>query len=148
MPSTSTTAQEIQPKLQEKQVKKAVHALLTHLSKQADQDQKKPNLLDEQDSKYLWLTITTKKSPAKASLKPHVIELPHSILPLSPEICLITKDPQREFKDLVAAQGLQSAITKVINSFKNFLNGMFFAIILIIDSEIKGHWSVQVEGSV
>jgi ribosome biogenesis protein UTP30 len=116
MPSTSTTEKEVQSKLEEKQVKKAVQALLTHLAKQTDQNQKKPNLLDEQDSKYLWLTITTKKIPMKASLKPHTILLPHSILPPSPEICLITKDPQREFKDLIAAQGLQSTISKVSSS--------------------------------
>jgi ribosome biogenesis protein UTP30 len=43
--------------------------------------------------------------------------LKHGILPESPEICLITKDPQREYKDLVAEKELK-AISKVVGVSK------------------------------
>ncbi len=38
--------------------------------------------------------------------------LPHSVLPEDAEICLITKDPQREYKDAIEAQGVKR-ISKV-----------------------------------
>ena len=43
--------------------------------------------------------------------------LAHPILPSDAEICLITKDPQREFKDLVQTQGIKR-ISKVIGVSK------------------------------
>ena len=49
----------------------------------------------------------------KLKLKP--IPLPHQIRPAATTICLIVKDPQRHFKDLVAAAGLQATVTKVVS---------------------------------
>ena len=42
-------------------------------------------------------------------------ELPHSPQDEGSEACLIVRDPQRKWKDLVAASSALSAITKVIS---------------------------------
>jgi ribosome biogenesis protein UTP30 len=68
----------------------------------------------------IWLTITTKKHIVDTKrLKPHKISLPHP-LNTSPNtsICLITADPQRTYKDIVASPAfpseLASRITRVV----------------------------------
>lgn len=63
----------------------------------------------------IWLIVATKKyltDTRKLKLTP--IPLPHQIRPANTTICLIVKDPQRHFKDLVAAAGLQATVTKVV----------------------------------
>ena len=69
----------------------------------------------------VWLITTTKKHiAAQKRLKPYKIFLPHS-LNTSPtlSICLITPDPQRAFKDVVAhasfPKDLSSRITRIID---------------------------------
>lgn len=61
------------PALQPSQVKSAVKALVAHLSKPkpADKNSKKstPESLLGTDV-FLWLILTTKKMPEKASMKP------------------------------------------------------------------------------
>src|SRR5450432_3977788 len=68
----------------------------------------------------IWLNLTTKKHIIdQKRLKPAKIALPH---PLSTSatttICLITADPQRTYKDIVASPAfpaeLRSRITRVI----------------------------------
>ncbi|KAJ3207332.1 hypothetical protein HDU67_007532 [Dinochytrium kinnereticum] len=53
-----------------------------------------------------WLVITTKLMPDSMKVKPHRIPLKHSLLDADADICLFTKDPQREFKNLVAETGV------------------------------------------
>jgi ribosome biogenesis protein UTP30 len=102
----------------------------------AENATKKPLLTDNDDAfsddegdkasvhEPVWLVLTTKKHLAdKNRLKPGKISLPHS-LNTSPSlsICLITADPQRSVKDIVAdptfPTTLSSRITRVIGYTK------------------------------
>ena len=48
-------------------------------------------------------------------MKPLRIPIPHPLRdPTTTTVCLIVKDPQRRFKDLVASAGLSSVVTRVI----------------------------------
>lgn len=64
----------------------------------------------------LWLQLNTKKYMTDTrKLKPLRIAIPHALLnPTTTTVCLIVKDPQRHFKDLVASAGLSNVVTKVI----------------------------------
>ncbi|KAI5298796.1 hypothetical protein KEM55_002919 [Ascosphaera atra] len=122
--------------LQNDQVVKASSALLKHIKshdKQATKETGKKNLLagDESESEDeleketpVWLIVTTKKHIVdKNRLKPGKIAVPHSINDSeSLRICLITADPQRAVKDVVAdpafPTSLSSRITTIIGYSK------------------------------
>ncbi|EME47605.1 hypothetical protein DOTSEDRAFT_69526 [Dothistroma septosporum NZE10] len=84
----------------------------------------KPNLLEDaegeepEDETPVWLVLTTKKHIAdKKRLKPGKIVLPHPYLGAEQEnlrICLITADPQRKYKDLIAEPGFPLELGKRI----------------------------------
>ncbi|KAI0889161.1 ribosomal protein L1 [Annulohypoxylon maeteangense] len=109
---------------------KASKALLAHMkkaSKEKAANAEKKDLLadpeDEEGSKEtpIWLTLTTKRHISDSrSLKPGKIVLPHS-LNTDPEIgiCLITAEPQRHYKNLVASDDfpadLRKRVTRVID---------------------------------
>jgi ribosome biogenesis protein UTP30 len=89
----------------------------------------KPNLLsgDEEgndESVAIWLQVTTKKHITDTKrLKPGKIAVPHSLnSSASTTICLITADPQRTYKDIVASPAfpseLRSRITRVVGIAK------------------------------
>ncbi|TPX37823.1 hypothetical protein SeMB42_g06859 [Synchytrium endobioticum] len=100
--------------MDDQQVSKAARALLAHIQSKSEQ-RSEPVLLD--DGQVVWLIVTTKRIPAVAqTLKPIRIPLKHSILPETAEICLITKDPQREYKDLLASRAVK--VSKVIGISK------------------------------
>ncbi|KAJ5238759.1 hypothetical protein N7468_003378 [Penicillium chermesinum] len=118
------------------QVQKASSALLRHIkTNQVEQEKNatKKTLIGDNDSddeetplknEAIWLILTTKKHVVdKNRLKPGKISLPHS-LNSSPSlsICLITADPQRGVKDIVAdptfPQELSSRIDKIIGFSK------------------------------
>ncbi|KAJ5263610.1 hypothetical protein N7478_011215 [Penicillium angulare] len=118
------------------QVTKASTALLRHIkSNQAEKEKSatKKTLIGDNDSddeetpinnEAVWLVLTTKKHVVdKNRLKPGKISLPHS-LNSSPSlsVCLITADPQRGVKDIVAdpsfPKELSSRIEKVIGFSK------------------------------
>ena len=67
----------------------------------ADADEAEPS-----DATPVWLVLTTKKHVVdKKRLKPGKIALPHPLLDAADpnlRICMITADPQRKYKDLVA----------------------------------------------
>ncbi|RFU33743.1 hypothetical protein B7463_g2609, partial [Scytalidium lignicola] len=102
--------------LDKSQTLKASKALLKHIKeseKEKEQVNGKKNLLaaddgdeePEADLTPIWLTLTTKKHITnETKLKPGKVPLPHP-LNTSPNttICLITADPQRTFKDIVAS---------------------------------------------
>lgn len=120
------------------QTLKASTALLQHVRQEAKRLQglsAKKNLLenedegsdsDEQmaDDPPIWLNLTTKKHIVdKKRLKPGKIAVPHSINNSpSLSICLITADPQRAVKDVVAhptfPASLAARIGKVIGYTK------------------------------
>lgn len=126
-----------QPELIESQVQKASSALLRHInSKQQEKEEtatKKTLIGDDDESdaedgpvhhQAVWLVFTTKKHAVdKNRLKPGKISIPHS-LNSSPSlsICLITADPQRSMKNIVAdpsfPQSLSSRITTIIGFSK------------------------------
>ncbi|ETS82505.1 hypothetical protein PFICI_04381 [Pestalotiopsis fici W106-1] len=113
------------------QTLKASKALLAHMkkaSKEKAEKADKKNLLaaDSDDETSLneqpvWLTLTTKRHIVDSSrLKPGKIVLPHP-LNTDPElsVCLISADPQRHYKNLVASEEFpeewRKRVTRVID---------------------------------
>ena len=86
-------------KIQSDQVARAESAEKPSLLADADED-------EPADETPVWLVLTTKKHVVdKKRLKPGKISLPHPILDAADpnlRICLITADPQRKYKDLIA----------------------------------------------
>lgn len=99
-------------------------------SKEKAANAEKKDLLADSDAEDgvndlpIWLTLTTKRHIVDSrSLKPGKIILPHS-LNTDPEIgiCLITAEPQRAYKNLVASDDfpaeLRKRVTRVIDVAK------------------------------
>ncbi|KAL7910478.1 ribosomal protein L1 [Trichoderma velutinum] len=111
------------------QTLKASKALLAHIKKaskeQAEASSKRNILEDDVDSeKTVWLTLTTKRHISdKARLQPGKIALPHSLnASAETTVCLITADPQRAYKNIVASDDfpaeLRKKVTRVIDVTK------------------------------
>ena len=68
------------------------------------------------DAEPVWLVLTTKKHIAdQRRLKPGKIHLPHSFnASSSTTICLITADPQRQFKDAITHPSFSPALSSRI----------------------------------
>ncbi|KAL2760232.1 hypothetical protein ACRALDRAFT_1053969 [Sodiomyces alcalophilus JCM 7366] len=104
---------------------KALHAHIHKTTKAKTSDPSKKNLLvDDEDAiaeTPIWLNLTTKRHIADSSrLKPGKIRLPHSLNDNEhATVCLITADPQRAYKDIVASpefpEALRKRITRVID---------------------------------
>ena len=145
------------------QSKKAISALLGHATKVAEQKEETELISGKEEN--IWLVLSVKKTSAEKKLKPskmlvnthihlHALffflhrlsvklssPLAHPIVdPRTSPICLITKDPQREYKDLLAAQNIKFinrvvGVTKLKGKFKPFEarrmllkeNGLFLA---------------------
>ncbi|KAL2121309.1 hypothetical protein VTJ04DRAFT_5336 [Mycothermus thermophilus] len=108
------------------QTLKACKALVAHIKKTAAQpreDGKKDLLADEESTiaeTPIWLTLTTKKHIHDSHrLQPGKIVLPHPLNTAEDiSICLITADPQRYYKNLVAdefPEDLRAKIGRVID---------------------------------
>ncbi|CEI68322.1 hypothetical protein FVEN_g5509 [Fusarium venenatum] len=108
------------------QTLKASKALLAHIkkaSKQKADESGKRNLLDDEESENIpiWLNLTTKRHIVdKARLQPGKIALPHSLnTDETTTICLITAEPQRAYKNIVASEEfpeeLRKRITRVVD---------------------------------
>ncbi|KAH8659190.1 ribosomal protein L1p/L10e family-domain-containing protein [Tricladium varicosporioides] len=110
--------------LNDAQVLKASKALLKYMGNsktEAAVKTEKKSLLEDADeeetSEPVWLILSTKKHIVdKKRLKPARIATPHS-LNSSPSstICLITADPQRTYKDLVASPAFPVELSSRIN---------------------------------
>ncbi|KAK9431367.1 ribosomal protein L1p/L10e family-domain-containing protein [Lipomyces doorenjongii] len=109
--------------LSSEQTKKAIAALIKHIEKKAAEEaaattdsdkpgskKRKLNLLsddpsnpEESEKQALYLVIGSKKYLSdKPVMKPQRITVPHPIYNLdTTSICLITKDPQRMYKDIL-----------------------------------------------
>ncbi|KAI9092711.1 ribosomal protein L1/ribosomal biogenesis protein [Phlyctochytrium arcticum] len=97
----------------EKQVAKAVKALLAYEKKKASaKEDNSSNLLDDTDAKGVHLIVTTRKMPEKLRVVPQRIPLKHPLYADS-EVCLITKDPQRTFKTLLEEKNVKG-LSRVI----------------------------------
>lgn len=107
---------------------KASKALLAHIKKAAKekaQETAKRSLLADEDEPAeapIWLTLTTKRHIAdKTRLKPGKIVLPHPLnTDESTTICLITAEPQRAYKDIVASDEFPAALGKRITRVVDF----------------------------
>ncbi|KAG1906788.1 ribosomal protein L1p/L10e family-domain-containing protein [Suillus fuscotomentosus] len=92
-------------------------------------------------AQYVWLQITVKRMHPEHKIKPFKIPLKHPLIdPRVTPVCLITKDPQREYKDLLESHKIKFisrvvGITKLKGKFKSYEarrmllkeNGMFLA---------------------
>lgn len=120
-----------------KQCKRAVTALLEYALKQ--QQKREENELLPGKEEYIWLQVSVKRVHAEAKLKPRrmCVNLQFCISlrlynsspvkyplvdPRDSAICLITKDPQREYKDLLEQAGVKF-ISRVVGVEK--LKGKF-----------------------
>ncbi|KAK2004438.1 ribosomal protein L1, partial [Colletotrichum falcatum] len=129
--TVAVASKDVAPSIDPEQTLKASKALLAHIKKAAkekSQESGKKNLLADLDDEEggvaqqpIWLTLTTKRHIAdSARLKPGKIALPH---PLNTDedstICLITADPQRAYKDIVASdefpEALRKRVTRVVD---------------------------------
>ncbi|KAL8432423.1 hypothetical protein Efla_000200 [Eimeria flavescens] len=93
---------------------KALRALSRHVQK-LQQQTETPDLLAGSGGPTVCLMFSLQNIPDRQRVIPHLIELPHSPLETGSEVCLIVKDPQRKWKDLVASIPSLSAVTKVIS---------------------------------
>ncbi|KAF1952353.1 ribosomal protein L1 [Byssothecium circinans] len=109
------------------QVERAATALVAHMKKHAQSKEetagKKSLAADEDETEDhddpIFLNVTTKQHVHDTSrLKPTKLPLPHPIIGNDVRICIFTKDPQRAYKDLVAADAfpapLRSKIGRVL----------------------------------
>ncbi|CAE6442638.1 unnamed protein product [Rhizoctonia solani] len=104
-----------------KQAKLAIDALLKHHEKH--QAEKEESELLGAKEEVIWLNVAVKKAYPEKKLKPFSIPLARPIIdPRTTSICLITKDPQREYKDLLEAQNVKF-ISRVVGVAK--LKGKF-----------------------
>ncbi|EEY67326.1 uncharacterized protein PITG_04334 [Phytophthora infestans T30-4] len=109
--------------LDEAQVRRAVLALRTFAAKKNEERSKAP-LVEDVD--YVSCILTRKLVPAKASLKPIPITLPHALYDESAEICLFVKDEDKKrIKEALAkdpVQGLTKVLTvkKLRKNFSRF----------------------------
>ncbi|KAF8513783.1 ribosomal protein L1p/L10e family-domain-containing protein [Gautieria morchelliformis] len=121
------------------QCHKAASALLKHArEKQRELDE--TELLPGKEQ-HVWLVMTVKRMQPMKNLKPHQIVIEHPLVdPRTTSVCLITKDPQREYKDLLESHNIKFVsrvvgIEKLRGKFKGFdarrlllrENGLFLA---------------------
>ena len=111
-----TMSGKLAPPLNTKLVERAVDALLNHVERNKKMGGKE-QLLDDADP--ISVLIGMKSIPStNGRTKPHLITLKHPLMdPDETEVCLIVKDPQREFKDKIEAKGIK-AVKKVIGVSK------------------------------
>ncbi|CAI5708288.1 unnamed protein product [Peronospora destructor] len=97
--------------LDEAQVRRAVLALHTFAAKKNEERTKTPLV---EDIEYLSCILTRKLVPAKTSLKPIPITLPHALYDESAEICLFVKDDDKKrIKETLEKDPVQG-VTKVM----------------------------------
>ncbi|KAF7373440.1 hypothetical protein MSAN_00553700 [Mycena sanguinolenta] len=103
------------------QCKKAVEALHAHITKHA-QKKEGTELLGGKDQN-IWLNVSVKKIASAHKFKPVKIPIAHPLIdPRTTSICLITKDPQRKYKDLLTQYNIKF-ISRVVGVEK--LKGKF-----------------------
>ncbi|KAI0345653.1 ribosomal protein L1 [Trametopsis cervina] len=87
----------------EKQCELAVDALLKHEQRRQEKLQETQLLPGKEQN--VWLVLTVKQMQPQKKLKPHRIPIVHPLVdPRTSGVCLITKDPQRTYKDLLEKQ--------------------------------------------
>ncbi|EJU03360.1 ribosomal protein L1 [Dacryopinax primogenitus] len=93
----------------------AAKALAAYVHKQ--QEKEEDELLPQKQD-VVWLVVATKRIPRTHKVKPIKIPLIHPVIdPRETSICLLTKDPQREYKDLIAEHKI-NFISRVVGVAK------------------------------
>ncbi|KXS11654.1 ribosomal protein L1 [Gonapodya prolifera JEL478] len=102
------------------QVERSTKALLAWFNKsKSTEESSELALIPENQS--VWVVVSTRTIPDNFKIKPVRITIPHPFLPPTASVCLITKDPQREYKDkLDATPGgeARKLVNKVIDVSK------------------------------
>ncbi len=83
------------------------------LRKFAADKAKVENMLFDGDNMPVNLLFALNSVPKKQKRVPHLVKLPHPLFNDESEVCLITADPQRKFKDMLEAEPVP-AIKKII----------------------------------
>ncbi|CEO98354.1 unnamed protein product (mitochondrion) [Plasmodiophora brassicae] len=92
-------------------VERAVGALQKYVAKK-EAESAQMSLVD--DDQFYILVLNLFSAPSKAKTSPKRIQIPHSLyLADGVEICLITKDPQKEYKEKLALNPVRN-VRKVI----------------------------------
>ncbi|KAG7096477.1 hypothetical protein E1B28_003908 [Marasmius oreades] len=105
----------------ESQSQKAVDALHDWASKKASKDAEKQLLPGKEPT--IWLCVALKQSPSGMTFKPVRIPIVHPLVdPRTNGVCLLTKDPQRKYKDLLESHDI-NFISRVVGLGK--LKGKF-----------------------
>jgi len=105
------------------QCRQAVEALHSHEIKKKEKFEER-QVLPAKDQ-HIWLNVTVKQIPAHHKLKPVKIPIVHPLVdPRTTSVCLITKDPQRQYKDLLETHNIKF-ISRVVGLEK--LKGKFKA---------------------
>ncbi|CDJ53195.1 hypothetical protein, conserved [Eimeria brunetti] len=102
---------------------RAITALCRHIAKQHKEEEEK-NLLGSSGGPTVSLMFSLQQIPPGQRIYPHLIQLPHSPHDPSGEACLIVKDPQRKWKDAVAAAAAALPFVKKVISYRK-LNKKF-----------------------
>ncbi|KAK7051398.1 proteasome-interacting protein cic1 [Paramarasmius palmivorus] len=111
----------IDSRVSEAQCAKAVEALHQWAAKQAAKEAENELLPGKEP--LVWLCVALKKAPSGMSFKPVKIPIKHPLVdPRTNGICLLTKDPQRDYKDLLEEKNIKF-ISRVIGVEK--LKGKF-----------------------
>ncbi|SJX61690.1 related to UTP30-subunit of U3-containing 90S pre-ribosome [Sporisorium reilianum f. sp. reilianum] len=113
------------------QLLKAFRALAAHTARRTTEtngtlplDGPSGNLRDASNTVYLQITLNT-LSPT-SHVKPVRVNLPHALhTPGEVSVCLLVKDPQREYKDLLVERGVKCVarvvgVSKLKGKFKPF----------------------------
>jgi ribosome biogenesis protein UTP30 len=122
-----------------RQSKLAIDALCAHELKKV-QKQEEDELLPRKEQ-HVWLVVAVKQMHPEKKLAPFKIPIIHPLVdPRTTPICLITKDPQREYKDLLESHRIKFisrvvGLEKLKGKFKPFEarrlllkeNGLFLA---------------------
>ncbi|KAF8627414.1 hypothetical protein AX17_006229 [Amanita inopinata Kibby_2008] len=117
----------------------AIKALHSHQTKKQAKAQENELLPGKEEN--IWLNVTVKRVSSAQKIKPIRIPIIHPIVdPRTTPVCLITKDPQREYKDLLETHKIRFVsrvvgIAKLKGKFRPFEarrmllkeNGLFLA---------------------
>mmetsp|Transcript_4509 Transcript_4509/g.10498 ORF Transcript_4509/g.10498 Transcript_4509/m.10498 type:complete len:372 (-) Transcript_4509:117-1232(-) len=98
-----------------KEVKKALLGRAIRALKQVTAKKSaNANPLFGENAETMTLLFTLSQIPEKRKMKPFMIALPHPMYDANSEVCFLSKDPQKEFKDLLIRERKVPGITKVI----------------------------------
>ena len=121
----STPPRMISDKVDAKQVLKACEALAAYTERRKAAKEKDLSLLPgvgKDSDNTVWIQLTVKDLDTKRKVKPARIPLAHPLLDADASVCLLTKDPQREYKNLLMEKNI-TAVNRVVGVEK--LKGKF-----------------------